>query len=90
MDGLKADMFEFQNQFMSTDPFSYDIENNWLHFKSTLNTAINENIPQISLKSQNQLPWLNCAIRKKDAKEKTDIIRLSLPALRRHGQATAK
>ena len=46
LDGLKADMLEFQNQFMSTDPYSYDIEINWLCFKLSLNSAINKNIPQ--------------------------------------------
>ena len=90
LDGLKADMFEFQNEFMSTDPYSYDIETNWLHFKSTLNIAINTNIPQITPKSQNHLPWLNCTIRKRCKRENIYIIRLSLLALRRHGQATAK
>ena len=80
-------MFEFQNQFMSPDPYSYDIETNWLCFKSTLNTAINKNILQITPKSRNHLPWLNCTIRKR---ENSYIIRLSLLALRKHGQATTK
>ena len=80
-------MLEFQNQFMSTDPYSYDIETNWLCFKSTHNTAINKNIPQITPKSRNHLPWLNCTIRNR---ENSCIIRLSLLALRKHSQATAK
>ena len=63
-------MFVFQNQFMSTDPCSYDIETNWLRFKSTLNTTINKNIPQVTSKSRNHLPWLNCTIRKKIQKRK--------------------
>ena len=70
LDGLKADMLEFQNQFMSTDPYSYNIETNWLRFKLSLNSAINKNIPQAISKTQKHLPWLNSAIRKKMQKRK--------------------
>ena len=70
LDGLKADMLEFQNQFMSTDPYSYNIETNWLRFKLSLNNAINKNIPQAISKTQKHLPWLNSAIRKKMQKRK--------------------
>ena len=33
-------------------------------------TTINKNIPQVTSKSQNHLPWLNCTIRKKIQKRK--------------------
>ena len=55
---------------MSTDPYSYNIETNWLRFKLSLNNAINKNIPQAISKTQKHLPWLNSAIRKKMQKRK--------------------
>ena len=72
LNGLKPDMLEFQNQlqFMSTDPYSHNIETNWLRFKLTFNTAINKNIPQTTSKTQKYLLWLNSAIRKKMQKRK--------------------
>ena len=70
LDGLKADMLEFQNQFMSTDPYSHNIETNWLRFKLAFNNAINKNIPQTTSKTQKHLPWLNSAIKKKMQRRK--------------------
>ena len=67
LDGLKT---EFQNQFMNTNPYSFDIETNWQRFKLALNSAIKNNIPQVIPKTRKHLPWLNSTIWKKMQKRK--------------------
>ena len=71
MDGLKAVMLEFQNQFsllilthIILRQFGY-VSNYHL-----INGAINKNIPQAISKTQKHLSWLNSAIRKKMQKRK--------------------
>ena len=70
LDGLKTEMLEFQNQFMITNPYSFDVETNWQRFKLALNSAIKNNIPQVIPKSRKHLPWLNSTIRKKMQRRK--------------------
>ena len=63
-------MLEFQNQFMITNPYSFDIETNWQRFKLALDSAIKNNIPQVIPKTRKHLPWLNSTIRKKMQRRK--------------------
>ena len=47
------------------DPYSRSVENNWNHFKSSLQASIIKHIPQKNVKSRYDLPWLNHEIKSK-------------------------
>ena len=59
IDGIKDDLTTFQSVCMSCDPHSRTVENNWNHFKSSLQATIIKHIPQKVIKSKHDLPWLN-------------------------------
>jgi len=61
---LKADMSEFQNTFLSSDPYSNSIQENWDNFKQAINNAITSNIPQTMSRPSKELPWINHSIKK--------------------------
>jgi len=63
--GLKQDMDNFQQQFLTSDPYSNCLEENWLNFKTAVTQSINQNIPQRTSNSQKNLPWLTHSIRTK-------------------------
>ena len=46
IDGIKVDMINFQNTFMPCHPYSRSVEDNWNHFKSSLQASIIKHIPQ--------------------------------------------
>ena len=64
MASLKGDILEFQRQFLSSDPYSSSIEDNWSNFKSALSDAMIKHIPEKICKSTNHLPWPTHSIRK--------------------------
>ena len=65
IDGIKDDLTTFLSVFMSCDPHSRTVENNWNHFKSSLQVTIIKHIPQKVIKSKHDLPWLNHIIKSK-------------------------
>ena len=64
MDGLKGDVLEFQRQFLASEPYSNNVEDNWSDFKCAIFNAMIKHIPQKVCKSTNHLPWLTHSIRK--------------------------
>ena len=68
--GLKQDMDNFQQQFLTSDPYSNCLEENWLKFKAAITQSIEQNIPQKTSNSQRDLPWLTHQIRMKMRKRK--------------------
>jgi len=58
LEGLKVDISNFQTQFLTSDPYSNELESNWQNFKHALSDAITTHIPQRLIKSTNKLPWL--------------------------------
>ena len=65
LDALKCDILHFQEQFLTSDPNSNDLESKWLNFKQILATGIDQNIPKRFPKSNKHLPWITCTIRHK-------------------------
>ena len=63
IDGVKADMAKLQDIFMSSNPHSRTVEDNWNLFKSALHNSAIKHIPQKSIKSRHDLPWLNNEIK---------------------------
>jgi len=64
MEGLKSDILEFQLQFLTSDPYSNDIESNWKNFKQAILNAISTHVPQKLSSSNNKLPWITPAIKR--------------------------
>ena len=40
MTQLKSDMSDFQTEFLSSDPYSNSVQENWDKFKQAINSAI--------------------------------------------------
>ena len=63
---LKDDLKSFQEAFLSSDPYSQSVEDNWNQFKETNINTMLKNIPQRKIKSHNHyLPWLSYDIKSK-------------------------
>ena len=59
-------MKSLQEAFLSSDPYSQSVEDNWNQFKETIINTMLKNIPQRKIKSHNRyLPWLNHDIKSK-------------------------
>ena len=57
---LKDDLKSFQEAFLSSDPYSQSVEDNWNQFKEAIINTMLKNIPQRKIKSHNHyLPWLS-------------------------------
>ena len=63
INGVKADMVKLIGVFMSGNPLLRTVEENWNLFKSALLNSVSEHIPQKSIKSCRDLPWLNHEIK---------------------------
>ena len=64
MEGVKSDILDFQLQFLSSNPYSNDVESNWNNFKQAINNAITSHIPQKPPQSRNNLPWITPSIKR--------------------------
>ena len=68
---LKDDMKSFQVAFLSSDPYSQSVEDNWNQFKEAIINTMLKNIPQRKIKSHNRyLPWLSHDIKSKMKEQK--------------------
>ena len=63
INGVKADMVKLKGVFMSGNTLLRTVEENWNLFKSALLNSVSEHIPQKSIKSRHDLPWLNHEIK---------------------------
>jgi len=64
MTQLKLDLSAFQTEFLTSDPYSNTVQENWESFKQAINTAINENIPQTMSRATKELPWITRNIKR--------------------------
>ena len=64
-DAIKQSLQCFQTSFLSSDPFTNTVQDNWSMFKSELLSVIDRYIPQVSRTTTHHLPWLNKHIRSK-------------------------
>ena len=62
--GVKADMVKLKDMFMSNNLRSRTVQDNWNLFKSSLLDSVSKHVPQKSIKSRCDLPWLNHEIKK--------------------------
>ena len=56
-------MAKLKGVFMSGNPHFRTVEDNWNLFKPALLNSVSEHIPQKSIKSRYNLPWLNHGIK---------------------------
>ena len=64
MPQLKSDLLAFQTEFISSDPYSNTVQENWERFKQAINSAISANIPQTMSRATRELPWINQNIKR--------------------------
>ena len=64
MEGVKSDILDFQLQFLTSNPYSNDVESNWSNFKQAIKNAITSHIPQKPSQSRNNLPWITPSIKR--------------------------
>ena len=67
---FKADFSDFQAYFLSSDPYSNNVHENWEKFKQATINAIAKNIPQTMSRAINQLPWITHNIKTDKTTEK--------------------
>ena len=69
IDAIKSDMMDLSNTFLSSDPYSRTVEENWQLFKTCLQDSVSKNVPQKTIRNQNSLPWINhdikCSMKKR-------------------------
>ena len=63
INGVKVDMVKLTDMFMSNNSHSRTVQDNWNLFKSSLLDSVNTYVPQKSIKSRHDLPWLNHEIK---------------------------
>ena len=56
-------MAKLKDMFMSSNSHSRTVQDNWNRFKSSLLDSISKHVPQKSMKSRRDLPWLNHEIK---------------------------
>jgi len=85
-DAIKQSLQCLQTSFLSSNPYTNMVQDNWSMFKSELLSIIDRYIPQVSRRTTHHLPWLNKHIR---SKESNCMIKLKYPNYHRIGQHTA-
>ena len=63
IDGVKADMVELKDMFMLNNSCFKTVQRNWNLFKPSLLDCVSKHVPQKSIKSWRDLPWLNHEIK---------------------------
>ena len=69
---IKSDLMEFQNTFLTSDPLSRSVEQNWLQLQAAISEAVSKYVPHKIIQSCNHLPWINKQI-KKDMKTRKHL-----------------
>jgi len=64
MEGIKGDLLDFQDHFLQYDPSLVDVKVMWNEFKEAVHNIISKHIPQRTIHSNNDLPWINKQIKK--------------------------
>ena len=64
VEGLKTDLLDFKNSFLQHDLITMDVEVMWKEFKDAIHESISKHIPQRTIQSNNNLPWINKRIKR--------------------------
>ena len=62
---FKADISDFQADFLSSDSYSNNVHENWEKFKQAIINAIAKNIPQSMSRATKELPWITHNIKRR-------------------------
>ena len=72
LDTIKRDLLEFQTCFLTNDPYSKTVEQNWIDLKDAMDTSVVKHVPFKTICSYSRLPWINAEI-KKDMKKRKHL-----------------
>ena len=65
---IKEDMLIFQQIFLSSNPLSRSVDQNWQELKQAINDVVLKHVPHRTVRTRNCLPWITKPI-KKDMKK---------------------
>ena len=86
---LKADISDFQANFLSSDPYSNNVHENWEKFKQAIINAIAKNIPQTMSRVTKELPWITHNVKRQMKQQKSYTTRQSVYRQKKHSRTTA-
>ena len=66
---IKEDLLIFQQIFLSNNPLSRSVDQNWQELKQAINDAVLKHVPHRTVRTRNCLPWITKPI-KKDMKKR--------------------
>ena len=69
MDAVKRDLETEFERFTKSDLSSKPVEENWNEFKTTLMSSIKKHIPQKTLGTRKDVPWMTPEIKRKIRKK---------------------
>ena len=70
IEGIKRSIIDFQQTFLSSNPYANSVDQNWISFKNVVNQAVQDYIPQKQSRPPKHIPWLNKSIKTKMKKRK--------------------
>ena len=76
LDTIKRDLLEFQTCFLTNDPYSKTVEQNWIDLKNAIDTSVMKHVPFKTIRSNSRLPWINAEI-KKDMKKRKHLYNIA-------------
>jgi len=76
LDTIKRDLLEFQTCFLTKDPYSKTVEQNWIDLKNAIDTSVMKHVPFKTIRSNSRLPWINAEI-KKDMKKRKHLYNIA-------------
>ena len=56
---IHRELLEFQSTFISNDPYTLPIEENWSTFKQKISEILDKHVPSKTTHSSKHFPWLN-------------------------------
>jgi len=59
MESIKEDLLNYQDHFLQYDASLVHVEIMWNEFKEALRNTMLKHIPQRTIQSNNDLPWIN-------------------------------
>ena len=72
IEGIKRSIIDFQQTFLSSNPYPNSVDQNWISFRNAVNQVVQDYIPRKQSRPPKHIPWLNKSIKTK-MKKKTII-----------------
>ena len=71
MENLRADMTNFQDSFLNSDPDSRNVQTNWNMFKEKISELMEKHIPSRTSCASHKNPWITREVRRMSKKKQS-------------------